>query len=191
MELKAALKFVFISSVVDYTQQIGSKKQVYLVLIPYPCLKPYLKVRYGGCLISVARNSSPNLSAESREPSWWLPSVKSNPSGSSNTDHNKDPDPGPSTPSMMASSRISAHQEPWLDAESVSEWMAPDTTKCTLQYQWKRFLDQNDQKDIESRLEAITGVYKALTTREIALEFRADNVFYQLKQKKKTTAWVS
>ena len=53
-----------------------------------------------------------------------------------------------------------------------------------------RFLDQADQKDLESRLEAIHGVYKALTTRDAQLEFRADHVFYQLKQKKKPVAWV-
>jgi small subunit ribosomal protein S7e len=43
-EWKAALRLVLLTSVRDMTKPINSRKPVYLVMIPIPCLKSYNKV---------------------------------------------------------------------------------------------------------------------------------------------------
>ena len=84
--------------------------------------------------------------------------------------------------------RISALPGASLADAPECESMEPVSTECKNVLIWVSFLDQADQKDLETRLDAIHGVYKALTTREVQFEFKQDYTFYQLKQRKAAKA---
>jgi hypothetical protein len=108
------------------------------------------------------------------------------PNGSNTTDLRRDPNQEPSPMSTMTSSKISAAQPASLEGELESELMELDTTGCNelfITYPFS-YLDETD-KDVESRLDIIHDVYKALTTREVQFEWRQDHTYYELKTKKK------
>ena len=81
---------------------------------------------------------------------------------------------------MMPSLKTFVLQAPSLEDVPESESMEPNFIKCKTKLLYHSHLDQAD-KELETRLEAIHGVYKALTTREVQFEFKTDHTFYQLK----------
>tara|TARA_B110000503_G_scaffold137537_1_gene221916 strand:+ start:2585 stop:2824 length:240 start_codon:yes stop_codon:yes gene_type:complete len=47
---------------------------------------------------------------------------------------------------------------------------------------FKIHLDEKDKEFMAPRLEALSSVYKKITTRELAFEFRPDHTFYSTKK---------
>ncbi|CAD8174951.1 unnamed protein product [Paramecium pentaurelia] len=158
----ADAKNLKLSSVVDYTAKINAKKQVYLVYIPHPCLSvfnkvsskllPELEKRLKATILVVAKRT-----IESK----WVKKHRSQTRPNSRT-------------------LISVY-DAILEDLIAPTFILGRRTRVRVDGSkfYRIFLDEQDQAELEPRLDAIKAVYKLLTTRDIEFEFKRDDVFYQ------------
>jgi len=166
-EWKNDLKDLYIAGVkeVDFTPKGKKGRNVYIVYVPYPCLKlsqkihkrfvPELESRLKAYCLFVAKRTIQ---------SKWLKTHKSQkrPNNRTLTEvHNAILED-----LVMPANIIGKRYRHRLDGSVV--------VKC--------ILDQNDKDLIEDKLEAITHIYKKLTTKEVVFEYRAEQHFYTIKK---------
>ncbi|CAD8133530.1 unnamed protein product [Paramecium pentaurelia] len=162
------VKNLRLSSVVDFTTKINAKKQVYLVFIPYPCLTIYNKI---------SQKLLPEL--EKRVKATILVVAKRTIESKWVKKHRSQTRPNSRTLTTVYDGLLEDLISPSIILGRRTR-VRVDGTKF-----YRIFLDESDQKDLESRLESIKDVYKILTTRDLEFEFRRDDTFYQKKGAKK------
>ncbi|CAD8075247.1 unnamed protein product [Paramecium primaurelia] len=162
------VKNLKVSSVVDYTAKINAKKQVYLVLIPYPCLSIYNKI---------SSKLLPEL--EKRVKATILVAAKRTIESKWVKNHRSQTRPNSRTLTSVYEGLLEDLISPSVILGRRTR-VRVDGTKF-----YRIFLDESDQKELEHRLDAIKDVYKVLTTRDLEFEFRRDDTFYQKRGAKK------
>jgi len=150
---------------VDFTPKGKKGRNVYLVYIPFPCLKLAQKIH---------KRFVPEL--ESRLKAFCMFVAKRTIQSKWKKTHKSQKRPNSRTltavheavledlllPTTLIGKRI-RHR---LDGSTV--------TKC--------ILDQNDRDVVEDKLDAIAHIYKRLTTKDIVFEFRQEQHFYTIKK---------
>jgi small subunit ribosomal protein S7e len=165
---KNDLKDVYISNVkeIDYTSKDKKKsKPVYLVYVPYPCLKviqklhkklvPELESRLKANLLVVAKRTIQ---------SKWQKTHKSQKRPNSRT---------------LTAVHDAILEDLLLPAGIIGRRIRHRVDGSTVS---KIILDQNDKDLIEDKLDAIAYVYKKISTKEITFEFRPELTFYTTKK---------
>jgi len=150
---------------VDFTPKGKKGRNVYLVYVPFPCLKllqkvhkrfvPELESRLKAYCMFVAKRTIQ---------SKWRKTHKSQqrPNSRTLTDVHEAVLDDLLLPFALIGKRI-RHR---LDGSTV--------VKC--------ILDQNDKDIIEDKLDAIAHIYKKISTKDIQFEFRQEQHFYTIKK---------
>jgi len=165
---KNDLKDVYLSHVkeIDYVSKEKKKsKPVYLVYVPYPCLKviqklhkklvPELEAKLKANILVVAKRTIQ---------SKWQKTHKTQKRPNSRT---------------LTAVHDAVLEDLLLPANMIGRRIRHRIDGSTVT---KIILDQNDKELIEDKLDAIAYVYKKISTKEITFEFRADVTYYTTKK---------
>jgi len=167
-EWKNDLKDVYITNVkeVDYTSKDKKKsKPIYLVYVPYPCLKviqklhkrlvPELESKLKAQVLVVAKRTIQ---------SKWLKTHKSQKRPNSRT---------------LTAVHDAVLEDLLQPANVIGRRIRHRIDGSTVT---KIILDQNDRDVIEDKLDAIAYVYKKISTKDIVFEFGPEVTYYTNKK---------
>jgi len=165
---KNDLKDVFITNVkeIDYTSKDKKKsKPVYVVYVPYPCLKviqklhkklvPELEAKLKAQVLIVAKRTIQ---------SKWLKTHKTQKRPNSRT---------------LTAVHDAVLEDLLQPANVIGRRIRHRIDGTSVQ---KIILDQNDKDLIEDKLDAIAYVYKKISTKDITFEFRPEVTYYTTKK---------
>jgi len=164
---KNDLKDVYISHVkeIDYTSKGKKAKPVYLVYVPFPCLKvvqklhkklvPELESKLKANVLVVAKRTIQ---------SKWLKTHKTQKRPNSRT---------------LTSVHDAVLEDLLLPANVIGRRIRYRLDGSSVA---KIILDQNDKDLIDDKLDAIAYVYKKISTKEITFEYRTDPTYYTTKR---------
>jgi len=166
-EWKNDLKDVYITNVkeIDFTSKGKKSKPVYLVYVPFPCLKVIQKLH---------KRLVPEL--ESRLKAQILVVAKRTIQSKWQKTHKSQKRPNSRTLTAVHDAVLEDLLQP---ANVIGRRIRHRLDGSTVQ---KIILDQNDKDLIDERLEAIAYVYKKISTKEITFEYRAEQTFYSTKK---------
>lgn len=166
-EWKNDLKDLYIvgAKEVDFTTKGKKGRGVYLIYVPYPCLKlaqkihkrfvPELESRLKAYCLFVAKRTIQ---------SKWKKTHKSQKRPYSRT--LTDVHDAVLEDLLLPTTPIGRRVRHRLDGSTVT----------------KVILDQNDKDIIEDKLDAIAHIYKKISTKDITFEFRQEQHFYTIKK---------
>mmetsp|Transcript_35792 Transcript_35792/g.41752 ORF Transcript_35792/g.41752 Transcript_35792/m.41752 type:complete len:202 (+) Transcript_35792:78-683(+) len=166
-EWKNDLKDVYITNVkeIDFTSKGKKSKPVYLVYVPFPCLKVIQKLH---------KRLVPEL--ESRLKAQVLVVAKRTIQSKWQKTHKSQKRPYSRTLTAVHDAVLEDLLQP---ANIIGRRIRHRLDGSTVM---KIILDQNDKDLIDDRLEAIAHVYKRISTKEITFEYRAEQTFYSTKK---------
>ncbi|KAM3139665.1 hypothetical protein pb186bvf_008310 [Paramecium bursaria] len=162
---KTDLKQLYLQSVTDLTSKFPNKKPVYLIHIPFPCLRVYLKLLSHKLIPELEKQLKATIlvAAKRQIQNRWIKVHKNLKRPFSRT--------------------LTSVYDALLD-----DLLAPGTIlgkRTRVRIDGTRFhrifLDEKDKEFLEPRLEVIKQVYKLLTTRELEFEFKKDETFFSVK----------
>mmetsp|Transcript_35793 Transcript_35793/g.41754 ORF Transcript_35793/g.41754 Transcript_35793/m.41754 type:complete len:202 (+) Transcript_35793:79-684(+) len=166
-EWKNDLKDVYLSNVkeIEFTAKGKKSKPVYLVYVPFPCLKVIQKLH---------KRLVPEL--ESRLKAQVLVVAKRTIQSKWQKTHKSQKRPYSRTLTAVHDAVLEDLLQP---ANIIGRRIRHRLDGSTVM---KIILDQNDKDLIDDRLEAIAHVYKRISTKEITFEYRAEQTFYSTKK---------
>jgi len=166
-EWKNDLKDVYITNVkdIEFTAKGKKSKPVYLVYVPFPCLKVIQKLH---------KRLVPEL--ESRLKAQILVVAKRTIQSKWQKTHKSQKRPYSRTLTAVHDAVLEDLLQP---ANVIGRRIRHRLDGSTVM---KIILDQNDKDLIDDRLEAIAHVYKRISTKEITFEYRAEQTFYTTKK---------
>jgi small subunit ribosomal protein S7e len=166
-EWKNDLKDVYISNVkdIEFTAKGKKSKPVYLVYVPFPCLKVVNKLH---------KRLVPEL--ESRLKAQVLVVAKRTIQSRWQKTHKSQKRPYSRTLTAVHDAVLEDLLQP---ANIIGRRIRHRLDGSTVN---KIILDQNDKDLIDERLDAIAYVYKKISNKDIVFEYRAEQTFYSTKK---------
>jgi len=164
---KNDLKDVYVSNVkeIDFTSKGKKGKPVYLVYVPFPCLKVVQKLH---------KRLVPEL--ESRLKAQVLVVAKRTIQSKWQKTHKSQKRPNSRTLTAVHDAVLEDLVQP---ANIIGRRIRHRLDGSTVT---KVILDQNDKDLVDDRLDAIAHVYKKISTKDIVFEYRADQTYYTTKK---------
>ena len=166
-ELKTDLKDFYLDSVkeVEVTLSKGKTKNIYLVFVPFVCLKLLQKV-HKKIVLDVEKKLKATVLfiAKRNIQSKWVKTHKSQ---------------------MRPRSRtLTSVHEGILEDLVLPGVIIAKRVRCRVDGSkfYKITLDAADKDILEERAELISSVYKKLTTKDVHLDFKHEQVFYSIKK---------